>query len=251
MLLGEAETPENTRIYAIGDIHGCLAEATQLFAMIEADMALSPQMRFTIVTVGDYCDRGPDSSGVINFLIEKSRQYPVGSNTSLICLRGNHDQRFLEFMDLPDQTWEGFLTYGGRQTLMSYGIDPDGSVTVAELARAFKQAVPRQQTRFLDNLPLMHVAGGYAFVHAGIRPGIALEQQSADDLLWIRNSFLQFQGAHTHVIVHGHTIDERFDVQANRINVDTGAFESGILSCAVLEGRQMRKMQTPARNWSS
>lgn len=251
MLVGVAQVPAHSRVYAIGDIHGCLTELTALFALIEADMETATGMDCTVVAVGDYCDRGPDTKGVLDFLIEKTASYKGNSRRKLVCLRGNHDQRFLEFLDLPDQTGEAFLTYGGRQTLASYGIDPDGCKTLAELSGAFARAVPKLHIRFLDALPLMHIEGDFAFVHAGIRPGRALKEQTADDLLWIRNAFLKHESSHSHVIVHGHTIDERFDINTNRINVDTGAFETGILSCAVMEGKTLRKLQTPARRWDT
>jgi serine/threonine protein phosphatase 1 len=248
MIMGEACVPANTRLYAIGDIHGCISELKTLFDMIEADM--NPAHQNVVITVGDYCDRGPDTHGVIEFLTSKIAEYAGSRIHQLVCLRGNHDQRFLEFIDIPQEVGDPFLTFGGRQTLMSYGIDPDAHPNHSSMARAFGREVPRHHLRFLDALPLMHVAGDYAFVHAGIRPGRALEDQSVDDLLWIRNAFLQHQGAHSHVIVHGHTIYERFDVQPNRINLDTGAFETGILSCAILEGTSMRKLQTPPRKWN-
>ena len=237
MLVGEARIPDAMRVYAIGDIHGCLDLLQELFSLISDDLAASPCVHHKIITIGDYCDRGPNTRGVIDFLIEKQKS----GNT--ICICGNHDQRMLEFPDMADEIGESFLHYGGRQTLASYGVDPDGYDTFGQLAKAFKRALPSAHMKFLDNLPLMYEEGDYVFAHAGIRPGVDLSEQSPKDLLWIRELFLQHQGAHEKVVVHGHTIHDIFDIQPNRINLDTGAFQSGILSCAVLEKNEVRLIQ--------
>ncbi|MGB7286947.1 MAG: metallophosphoesterase family protein [Salaquimonas sp.] len=238
MLEGEAKTPEGMRIYAIGDIHGCLRQLQDIFRQIEFDLLYSNFETYRIITIGDYVDRGPDSKGVIDFLIKAKKQH------DLVCLRGNHDQRLLEFLDIPEKVGDGFLTYGGRETLNSYGIEVEEVPNFEALARKLKQAMPRSHIRFLDSLGLIHIAGDYAFVHAGVKPGVALADQSPRDLLWIRNEFIQHQKLFEKVIVHGHTISDYFDVQPNRINTDTGAFDSGILTCVVLQTSEIEKLQT-------
>lgn len=238
MLTGTASTPEGTRLYVIGDVHGCLAELTSLFAMIERDMALADFDTCRIITIGDYVDRGPESSGVIDYLIEMSNSH------DLVCLLGNHDQRLLEFMDIPETIAEPFFYQGGRETVASYGIDVGSEPDMRMVSRAMKRTMPKAHLRFLNNLQLIHQEGDYAFCHAGIRPEIPIADQQASDLLWIREPFLVWQKPHEKVIVHGHTIHDFFDVQPNRINVDTGAFATGVLTCAVLQGSEIDKLQT-------
>lgn len=241
MFVGEAEVPANLRVYAIGDIHGCLAELIELLNLIKADVKAQPCSRYKLITIGDYGDRGKDTKGVIDVLIS------LKSEIDMVCLRGNHDQRMLEFLDIPDAVGESFLHYGGRQTLQSYGITVPAEPNYRSLSRALKRALPKSHLDFLDELDSFWQAGDYYFAHAGVRPGVKLSEQTHKDLLWIREAFLTHQGSFGKVIVHGHTIDPRFDVQPNRINVDTGAFESGLLSCAILENNTVRKLQT--RGW--
>lgn len=238
MLVGEAKTPDGLRLYAIGDVHGCLAQLQALFRQIESDLQFSTYETYKIITIGDYVDRGPSSKGVIDFLIDAQARH------DLICIRGNHDQRLLEFLDIPEEVGDMFLTYGGRETLSSYGIEVGNVPDFPELSRQLQRAIPRRHIRFLDSLKLLHIEGDYCFAHAGIKPETQLHDQQAKDLLWIRNEFLTYQKPHEKVIVHGHTINDQFDVQPNRINVDTGAYESGVLTSAVLFGSEIEKLQT-------
>jgi serine/threonine protein phosphatase 1 len=238
MLLDDARPPDDTRLYAIGDIHGCIRQLVELIDAIDADLKAFPVKRHRIITLGDYVDRGPDSKAVLQFLIECRKTRPM------ICLRGNHDQRMLEFIDVPDEVGEAFLQYGGRELLSSYGIDPDTTTDLAGLSKAFGRKVPREHIDFLDSLALSHVEQDYFFCHAGIRPGVPLDEQEPNDLIWIRNRFLVHQGAHPKVIVHGHTPRDTVDIQPNRINLDTECYFSGILSCVVLEGCRHRLLQT-------
>lgn len=240
MVIGEASVPKGTRVYAIGDIHGCLEELNLVFEKIERDLLANPVRDHTILTVGDYCDRGPDSAGVIDALMGVARKHPT------VFLRGNHDQRLLEFLDIPDETGDFFLTYGGIETLASYGVSAASHRDFRELSRMLRRSMPEEHVRFLDGLDLRHVMGDYLFVHAGIRPGIPIDRQSPRDLMWIRNEFLQFSGDHGLVVVHGHTISEKPEFARNRINIDTGAFASGRLTCLVLEDDQQRLIQTGA-----
>ena len=238
MLTGEASAPEGLRLYAVGDTHGHLTLARALFGKIEADLARNPPPRHRIVMLGDYCDRGPETRGLIDFLIEQ------GNHHDMVYLLGNHDQRMLEFPDMADETGEAFLHFGGRETLASYGIDADAATSLRAAGKAFGRALPSSHRRFLGDALLCHEEGDYFFCHAGVKPGIAFEAQQPADLLWIRHEFLQHQGDFGKVVVHGHTPWDRVDIQPNRINVDTGAYDTGILSCVVLEGRDIRVLQT-------
>lgn len=238
MFVGEAALAEGLRIYAIGDIHGRADLLDAVLHRIEADLADNPVPSHKIITLGDYCDRGPDSATVIE------RLAALSADPEIICLMGNHDQKMLEFMEVPEEVAEPFLIYGGLQTLQSYGVDIARADTWANLSRAFIRRVPRAHKRFLGRLSLMHVEGDYLFVHAGLRPGIPIDRQSPDDLLWIREEFLLHQGSFGKVVVHGHTPYDRVDIQSNRINIDTRAYESGVLTCLVLEKTGHRLIQT-------
>jgi len=238
MRTGEAGTPEGMRLYAVGDTHGHLALARALFNRIEADLASAPVKRHRIVMLGDYCDRGPETRGLIDFLIERQNRH------DMVFLLGNHDQRLVEFPDMADEIGEAFLHFGGRETLASYGVDADGASSLRAAGKAFARAMPASHRRFFENALLSHEEGDYFFCHAGVKPGVPLAAQEPKDLLWIRHEFLQHQGDFGKVVVHGHTPWNRVDIQPNRINVDTGAYETGILSCVVLEGRDIRVLQT-------
>lgn len=238
MLTGDASTPEGMRLYAIGDTHGHLSLARALFDKIKADLASAPPQHHRIILLGDYCDRGPDTRGLIDFLIAQADHH------DMVFLLGNHDQRLIEFPDMADEMGEAFLHFGGRETLASYGIDADLASSMRAAGKAFGKALPASHRRFFDEAQLSHTEGDYFFCHAGVKPGVALEVQEPRDLLWIRHEFLQYQGEFDKVIVHGHTPWDRVDIQPNRINVDTGAYDTGILSCVVLEGRDIRVLQT-------
>ena len=238
MLTGEASAPEGMRLYAVGDTHGHLSLTRTLFDKIEADLAGLPPPRHRIIMLGDYCDRGPDTNGLIDFLIAQANRH------DMVFLLGNHDQRMLDFADGIDETPFNFFRYGGVETLQSYGVEPGEEHEWPVASRAFSRALPAAHRRFLSSLKLHHHEGDYFFAHAGVKPGIALDVQQAKDLIWIRHEFLQHQGDFGKVIVHGHTPWDWVDIQPNRINVDTGAYDTGILSCVVLEGTDIRVLQT-------
>ncbi len=238
MFRGEAALPAGLRVYAIGDVHGradCLAE---ILERIDADLAGNPVERKRIVMLGDYTDRGPASREVVEILSQKAGE------ADFICLRGNHDDWFLRFLTDPDES-DGFLNWGGIQTLESYGVDLTGSIkSNAELARELARLVPATHRRFLSRLRYWHEEGDYFFCHAGVRPGIALQFQDPHDLIWIRGEFHAYKGSFGKVIVHGHTPQPQVDFQPNRINIDTRAFDTGVLTALVLEGTQQRLIQT-------
>jgi serine/threonine protein phosphatase 1 len=228
-------TPPGTRVYAIGDIHGRLDLLTRMHTWIAADAAASAADRRVLVYVGDYVDRGPHSSGVIDLLID--RPLP---GFEIVHLLGNHEDAMLRFPDdlSIGPTW---LTYGGVETLLSYEIalasaDWRDERALRRLQGEVRRRIPRRHVEFMRAMKLSHVEGDYLFVHAGIRPGIPLERQEREDLLWIRSDFLESQEDHGRIVVHGHTISEKPDVRPNRIGIDTGAFYSDRLTCLVLDG---------------
>ncbi len=239
MFLGMATLPAGSRIYAIGDVHGRLDCLERLFTDIQSDIQARPVSSSKTVMLGDYVDRGPDSRGVLDFLIAQS------DNPDVICLRGNHDDRLLEFVEAPDEFSEGFLRYGGWETLASYGVTASlFRRNVANLSRSMAKRMPGSHKKFLSRLPLFYEEGDYFFCHAGVRPGVALHNQEKHDLMWIRGEFLGFEGSFGKVVVHGHTPGIQVEVVPNRINLDTMAFETGRLSCAILEGDSYNFMQT-------
>jgi len=238
-----AATPPGTRIYAIGDIHGRLDLLLRLQALIAADANRSKVERRVLIYIGDYIDRGPNSAGVLDLLLDE----PL-PGFEIVHLLGNHEDTLLQF---PDDVSVGpsWLTYGGVQTLASYFIEAvpgswrDGR-ELLRLQEEVRRRVPHRHLEFLRGLPLMHLEGGYLFVHAGVRPGVAFEQQDRDDLLWIRDEFLDSGEDHGKIVVHGHTISERPESHANRIGIDTGAFHTGRLTCVVLDGTSRAFLHT-------
>lgn len=236
--VGTAKLEPGKRIYAIGDIHGRLDLLKDIVSRIKVDLAERPVANHQVVTLGDYCDRGPDGKGVYDLLIKLAREQ------DWLCLRGNHDQYILEALANPaDVIWH-WLRYGGVETLLSYGIetiDPDDPFLIS---KALQKALPAGHRRFIENMAYCHNAGDYFFCHAGVRPGVNINQQDPHDLMWIRQDFLLHKGDLGKVVVHGHTPGRAVDFQKNRINVDTGAYESGVLSCLVLENDEQRVIDT-------
>jgi serine/threonine protein phosphatase 1 len=227
--------PDGTRVYAVGDVHGRLDLLSALLARVDAHQKAVPISRPVQVFLGDYIDRGQESREVLDLLIERRRHHDV------VCLKGNHEDYAGRFLDdpsvLPD--WK---RVGGISTLLSYGV----SVATGNSARrqreaeaGFRLALPDSHRQFIQSLALSFTCGDYFFVHAGVRPGIPLEQQLEHDLLWIRQDFLLHQESFGKVIVHGHTPTQEPDVRPNRINIDTGAYATGRLTCLVLERDEM------------
>ncbi|MGH7211380.1 MAG: metallophosphoesterase [Acetobacteraceae bacterium] len=224
-----AALPPGRRVYAIGDIHGCLAQLTALHAMIEADLATRPVAAPLLVHIGDYVDRGPDTAGVI----ERLRRGPPIAGIPTVNLKGNHEQTMMEALAGERAAGTDWLFHGGKPAMESYGLDPDGPRT------AWRTAVPDAHLAFLHQLTLMHREGGYVFAHAGIRPGIRLEEQTQDDLLRIRQPFLFTDQDLGVIVVHGHTPTKAPVIRSNRIGIDTGAVFGGKLTCLVLDDSRM------------
>lgn len=225
------------RIYAIGDVHGRADLLRQLQGMIEADLQARPAPDPLLICLGDYVDRGPDSAGVLDLLLA-----PAPAGMPRLTLMGNHEELMLRFLADASALPVWFVN-GGDATLGSYSIDPYDEAP-ARLRDRLDRALPAGHRALLEGLALTHDEGGYFFVHAGIRPGIPLERQRREDLLWIRGTFLDSGADHGRVVVHGHTITGEPEVRPNRIGIDTGAFASGRLTCLVLEGEERRFLAT-------
>ena len=241
-----ASLPEGLRVYAIGDVHGRLDLLETLARRIEADLIDAPQRSVTVF-LGDYVDRGPDSAGVLDMLA--ARDFP----TEFIALRGNHEEVMLHFLEEAEVlgSWRNF---GGLETLISYGIDVSPALRgrgYEDIRRSLQEALPNSHLQFLNETSHSTDLGDYFFCHAGARPGTPLDQQDPGDLLWIREEFLAFRGGWDKIVVHGHTPVTEPELLSNRINVDTGAFASSILTAVVLEGSQRRILTTENASPSS
>jgi Calcineurin-like phosphoesterase len=220
----------NERLYVIGDVHGRLDLLDRVIAAIKRDVEEHGPGALT-VTLGDYIDRGPTSRGVLDRLM--ANPFP----TPYVALKGNHEALLEAFLADPavGQHWR---TLGGLETLHSYGVPVSGLMmgkNYEAAADRLRAAMPAEHTVFLQSLKISHSHGKYFLCHAGVRPGVPLERQSDEDLLWIRNEFLSSTMNFGKIVVHGHTPVEAPDVLPNRINIDTGAFASGQLTCVALD----------------
>ncbi|MDP9057738.1 MAG: serine/threonine protein phosphatase [Pseudomonadota bacterium] len=226
-------TEPGDRIYAIGDIHGCYDLMRQLLDRIgEHHDALPEPGALHIVFLGDLIDRGPDSAAVLNFVYDLQHK-----NDKVITLMGNHEQAMLNVLDGEPNVLRSWLGFGGLQTLKAFGVaPPDPDEPSREFLRRLQGVIPRPWLRWLRNLPLFAQSGDYFFCHAGIRPGVPLRKQSREDLLWIREDFLDDLRSHEAVIVHGHSIEPITEIRSNRIGVDSGAYRTGRLTAIYLEG---------------
>ena len=240
-----ARAPADTRIYAIGDLHGQLELLDEMHDLIRQDAETAAQgLRLLIVYLGDYIDRGPRSSEVVGRLLDN----PMRESFETIYLRGNHEDFMLGFVDsgVRGGPW---LRLGGRETLQSYGLEMPGRAADDDLLAtraALILQLPPAHLAFLKATEVMHCEGDYLFAHAGIRPGIGMSEQDPHDFMWIRSEFTNSNANFGVCVVHGHTIRERPTIAHNRIGVDTGAYYTGVLSCAVIEDDFVRFLHTPA-----
>ena len=225
--------PAGQRVYAIGDIHGRLDLFDHLLASISADNAARGPADTQLVLLGDLVDRGPESCGVVDRVIGLAKDH------NLHVIAGNHEEMMLKSLD-DDETLRHFLRHGGKETLFSYGLtfEEYAQATLATLRARMNQLVPAEHIAFMQAMENQIVCGDYLFVHAGIRPGVPLDQQAVADLRWIRQEFLDHTAPHGHVVVHGHTIADAPVVCPNRIGIDIGAFASGRLTAIGLEQDQ-------------
>jgi serine/threonine protein phosphatase 1 len=228
--------PADRRIYAVGDVHGRADLLVDILWRIDVDLKAHPIASSVQVFLGDYIDRGPHSRQVIDLMIERRRLHEV------FYLKGNHETYVPRFLKDPT-TFSEWKHVGGINTLLSYGLKPrdyDDPQSQHQLATAFRRSLPDSHYRFIQDLELSLTCGDFFFVHAGVRPGIPLNEQSEQDLLWIRDEFLLHEENFGKIVVHGHTPAREPEIRRNRINIDTGAYATGRLTCLVLEGKRMR-----------
>lgn len=232
----EFRVPEGVRAYAVGDIHGEIGLLESLQALIDADIAANAPAHVVEIYLGDYIDRGPDPAGVVQRLCR-----PRPHRT--VFLRGNHEDYIQRFLAGQDMLAE-WMHVGGGTTLASYGADPRLVLRADAMRAALEEVLPQPHRDFFAGLKLAYRLGDVMFVHAGVRPGVALDAQAREDLLMIRRPFLDGDPKLPARIVHGHTRLKAPEVRPYRIGVDTGAFATGRLTCAVLEGADVRFLST-------
>ncbi len=267
----QPRTPADTVVYAIGDLHGSVHLLEEILCGIRRDSRERGALRRVAVFLGDYVNRGEDSRAVVERVLD-----PGLPGFEIVALKGNNEDLLLRFLDGDLSVVTHWLDYGGTETMAHYGIaacnprtpDPreleelrwksdtlaDYGVSAAvtpqldeailrELRRRFTAALPQRHLGFFRGLGIAHREGDYYFVHAGIRPGVALDAQADLDCMWIRQRFLESDADHGAVVVHGHSITPEPEVRANRIGIDTGAYRSGVLTCLVLEGAERGFLQ--------
>lgn len=225
--------PGGQRVYAIGDIHGRADLFNQLLGKIEADNAARDSAEVTLILLGDLVDRGPDSARVLDMAIEMKQ----AGNVRM--LAGNHEEVFLTALtDRSVESVRFFYRIGGQDTILSYGIDPGelSHWTMEELTERLPAIVPQEHVALMQEMEDRIVIGDYLFVHAGIKPGLALENQKLRHLRWIRDEFLDHEEPFDLMVVHGHTVTEGVEERSNRIGIDTGAYASNVLTAIGLEG---------------
>ncbi len=235
---------DGERVYAIGDLHGCAHLLDAMHDVIRADLRGRPA-KAEIVYLGDYVDRGPDTSGVLDRLA-----FPAPDLPPTTALMGNHESVFLEFLDGADVS-EALRSFGGWESLRSYGIEPTeipGRAWIDAARDRLETRMPAAHRALLNGLAFFYDRPPYFFCHAGVRPGVPVLKQEREDLIWIRNDFLRSKEDFGRIVVHGHTPVSAPDVRKNRVNVDTGAYKTGVLSCAVLELDAINVISTDGTN---
>ena len=237
-----AALPDGIRIYAVGDVHGRSDLLERLLAAIDADCKQRPIASPITVFLGDYIDRGSDSQNVLNLLLQWRQHHEA------IFLSGNHETFLPRFLADPRSLNE-WRQYGGLETLLSYGlkptINPDHNEEI-RLATELANILPREHLDFLKSLDLSFSCGDFLFVHAGVRPCVPIHEQTEEDLLWIRDDFLTWKEPFERFVVHGHTPVSEPDLRPNRINIDTGAYATGRLTCVIIENTAITELRDSA-----
>ncbi len=244
---------EGKRIYAVGDIHGYADVLARMHDVIEEDLAARPIPQAQIVYLGDYVSRGPDSKGVIDMLIERPKAVP---HIDHVFLLGNHENRLVEFIRNPEGINLSFKPSHDIAACKSYGLDSlDRHENISKevskkISEELKSCIPENHISFMEDLKVTHIVDDYLFVHSGFRPGIALESQTLEDLIYTREPFLSYEEYHEHFVVHGHTVSRQGEVdhKHNRLNLDSGLYNGGPLSCAAIEGDDIRILQAWQKN---
>jgi serine/threonine protein phosphatase 1 len=229
--------PEGHLVIAVGDVHGRLDLLGSLWAKIEGTARASAARERSLIFLGDYVDRGLQSRQLVDRLLAG---FPGFDS---VFLKGNHDETLLQFLDDP-QLGEVWRNFGGLETLRSYGVQHRPGGSWSQTRAEFSARIPDAHLKFFQSLRLYYAIGDYLFVHAGVRPGLALEHQTEHDLLWIRDEFLNSTMSFGRIVVHGHTPERQPVVRPNRIGIDTGAYMTGALTALVLEGSTQRFLST-------
>jgi len=244
-----AQTSQGNRIYAIGDVHGCFDLLADLFRRIERDnKSRDSAAKTKIIILGDFIDRGPRSAEVCQLL------YSLKDYDGVVCLKGNHEEAMLESLAGDLRALRFWMEFGGIATLQSWGVDEKliKSAPLSEshqhaLIAALRRIVPAEMVSWLRDLPISYRDGDYFFVHAGIRPGVSLDAQKMEDLLWIREPFLSSWRRHEAIIVHGHSETDLVSFNGNRIGIDTAAYRTGCLTALGLDAEQQWTIETGLR----
>lgn len=236
-----AGVPAGYRVYAIGDVHGRLDLLEECLRRVEDDMAARAPAQNIIVFLGDLVDRGPSSAEVVEHLSNYSRP-----DVRTVFLSGNHEEVLVRLLRGEGKFLGDWLRFGGAECARSYGIDPSlfKRLRPEQGVALLREKIPEAHQAFLESFVDTVRIGSYLFVHAGVRPGVPLSEQSQTDLRWIREPFLHDPTDHGFVVVHGHTIAEQVDVHDNRIGIDTGAYRTGVLTALALEGSERWFLQT-------
>ena len=235
--------PRGQRAYVVGDVHGRLDLLEELLEEIDRDRAMRPAAKILLVFLGDLIDRGPNSAQVV----ERLRLYRR-EGVRPIFLLGNHEEVMLRILNGESEHVAGWLRFGGAECLKSYGADPRAIAAASDevALSTIRAAIPASHVEFLRGFADTCRFGDYLFVHAGIRPGVALDRQRQSDLRWIREPFLHDDSDHGFVVVHGHTISPSVDERPNRIGIDTGAYRTGVLTALAIEGERRWLLETSA-----
>jgi serine/threonine protein phosphatase 1 len=235
--------PRGYRAYVVGDVHGRLDLLEDLLAKIHAELQHRPAGKTLLVFVGDLIDRGPSSAQVL----ERLRTYHRPGIRPVFLL-GNHEEVLLRILKGEAGLITKWRWFGGSECLRSYGVDPDvlGRASNDDALAIVREAIPREHVEFLESFVDSCRFGDFLLVHAGVRPGIQLDQQQQSDLRWIREPFLLDDSDHGFIVVHGHTISEEVEERPNRVGIDTGAYRTGILTALVIEGTQRWFLDTRA-----
>jgi serine/threonine protein phosphatase 1 len=230
------------RLYAIGDVHGRLDLLDDLLGQIERHAADTPAESRFVVLLGDLIDRGPCSKGVLERLRGKA---PI--EAKFVFVKGNHEELLADALRGDPVRLPEWLKYGGLECAQSYGVEVGGLVGASPdvIAHALEMKIPRSHLAFIDSFVDSVRFGDYLLVHAGVRPGVALDHQDPTDLRWIRSEFLASPADHGAVIVHGHSIEEDVQERANRIGIDTGAYRTGRLTALWIDGPDRGFLATP------
>lgn len=233
--------PPGKRLYAVGDVHGRRDLVDDLLGQIERDIRDRPVASAVVVFLGDLIDRGPDSAGVIERL-RTLRHFPA----RMVFLLGNHEEFLLRTLAGEPDVAQDWLAFGGDACAASYGVAVASLQALDErrIADIVGAAIPPAHVAFLKDFDDTVRFGDYLLVHAGIRPGIPIEDQQPADLRWIRHPFLSDAQDHGCMVIHGHTISDGVDRRSNRIGIDTGAYRTGILTAAVIEEEDVRFLAT-------